>query len=120
MKKKIKRVLNEYVELQSSVGDEIANLPLEKRNMLKYGLEELLNNPLNQENEIQEISYKPQTGNCLVIHDISIEPGPSFLFFEDPGIEVHRPANDRQKIKPSPPPIHFGIFSSPRHTVGVR
>ena len=58
MNKKIKKILNEFVELQSSVSDEIANLPLEKRNMLKYGLEELLGNSLSPENEIQEISYK--------------------------------------------------------------
>ena len=58
MNKKIKKILNEYAELQTSVSDEISNLPLEKRNMIKYGLEELLKNPSNVESELEEISYK--------------------------------------------------------------
>tara|TARA_R100000664_G_C2759296_1_gene148913 strand:+ start:1719 stop:2600 length:882 start_codon:yes stop_codon:yes gene_type:complete len=56
MKNKIKKLLNEYVELQTSISDEIASLPLEKRNMVKYGLEQLVQSP--NESELEEISYK--------------------------------------------------------------
>ena len=58
MNKKIKKILNEYVELQTSISDEIANLSLEKRSMIRYGLEELLKNTPTKENELDEISYK--------------------------------------------------------------